>query len=132
MEGKTIGIIAVVIVVILGGWFLLKGYPAVAPTTTETASPADTTTTTATTQSGVTVTYTDQGFSPASVAVPLGTSVTFINQSSGNMWVASAMHPTHTAYSGTSLSQHCPDTAGTGVVGWAATASGSSYTFVFN
>ncbi|OGG61987.1 hypothetical protein A3I46_02550 [Candidatus Kaiserbacteria bacterium RIFCSPLOWO2_02_FULL_54_13] len=132
MEGKTIGIIAVVIVVILGGWFLLKGTPANAPTTTDTTPPADITTTTATTQSGVTVTYTDQGFSPANVAIPLGTSVTFVNQSSGNMWVASAMHPTHTAYSGTSLSQHCPDTAGTAFDECAATASGSSYTFVFN
>ena len=47
-----------------------------------------------------TVTYTDQGFSPASVTVKAGTQVTFVNQSSSQMWVASAVHPTHQALPG--------------------------------
>ena len=47
-----------------------------------------------------TVTYTDQGFSPASVTVKAGNQVTFINQSSSSMWVASAVHPTHQALPG--------------------------------
>ncbi len=41
------------------------------------------------------VTYTDTGFAPSTVTVKKGTSVTFINGSSGGMWVASAVHPTH-------------------------------------
>lgn len=41
------------------------------------------------------VTYTDTGFSPATISVPVGTTVTFVNESSQGMWVASAVHPTH-------------------------------------
>lgn len=44
------------------------------------------------------VMYTDSGFSPASMTVKLGAKVKFVNQSSGGMWVASAMHPTHQIY----------------------------------
>lgn len=44
------------------------------------------------------VTYTNQGFSPASITVDPGTTVTFINQSDAPMWVASAVHPTHLLY----------------------------------
>lgn len=42
-----------------------------------------------------TVTYADSGFTPNSVTVKKGTTVTFVNESTGNMWVASAVHPTH-------------------------------------
>ncbi len=41
------------------------------------------------------VTYTDTGFAPTSVSVKRGTTVTFVNESSGAMWVASDVHPTH-------------------------------------
>ena len=41
------------------------------------------------------VTYTDSGFSPKSLTVKVGTAVTFTNNSSAAMWVASAVHPTH-------------------------------------
>lgn len=54
-----------------------------------------------------TVTYSDSGFSPAAVTIRKGGSVTWINDSSGAMWVASAQHPTHTAYNGTSRQDHC-------------------------
>lgn len=40
-------------------------------------------------------TYTDAGFSPKQLTVKKGDTVSFINQSSGAMWVASAVHPTH-------------------------------------
>ncbi|MCH7951221.1 cupredoxin domain-containing protein [Patescibacteria group bacterium] len=42
-----------------------------------------------------TVVYTDAGFSPSAITVQAGTAVTFVNESSGVMWVASAVHPTH-------------------------------------
>lgn len=42
-----------------------------------------------------TVRYTDDGFLPSSINVEAGTAVTFVNESSGGMWVASAVHPTH-------------------------------------
>src|SRR3989344_2788172 len=54
----------------------------------------------------VTVTYDGSGFSPKEIVVKLGDTVTFVNASGGKMWVASAMHPTHTVYGGTSLYEH--------------------------
>lgn len=41
------------------------------------------------------VTYTDTGFAPLTVTVKAGTIVTFVNESTKGMWVASAVHPTH-------------------------------------
>jgi plastocyanin len=42
-----------------------------------------------------TVQYTDTGFTPNTVTVKAGTTVRFTNQSNSDMWVASAVHPTH-------------------------------------
>lgn len=135
MEGKTIGIIAIVIIVLVGGWFLLSGTPAQAPTTTNGQTPAvtdtiTTTTTTSTTASGITVTYTNQGFSPKSVTIPLGTNVTFVNQSGGTMWVASAPHPTHQGYDGTTKDQHCA-TEYAGPASFDECSAGNTFTFTF-
>lgn len=47
-----------------------------------------------------TVRYTDAGFVPESVTVTAGSTVTFVNESSSGMWVASAMHPTHSLLPG--------------------------------
>ncbi len=66
---------------------------------------------------GVVVTYTDSGFSPATVNVSKGTTVTFKNQSSANFWPASDPHPTHTNYPGFDAKK--------------AIAPGSSYSFTF-
>lgn len=41
------------------------------------------------------VTYTDAGFSPVSVSIARGGIVTFVNESTRGMWVASGVHPTH-------------------------------------
>jgi plastocyanin len=58
--------------------------------------------------SSATVTYTAQGFSPQEVHIASGGTVTFVDENpSGGMWVASAQHPTHSVYSGTTLDQHC-------------------------
>ena len=40
-------------------------------------------------------TYTDAGFSPKQLTVKKSDTVSFVNQSSGAMWVASGVHPTH-------------------------------------
>lgn len=42
-----------------------------------------------------TVSYTDSGFTPNSMTVKKGTTVTFVNNSSKGMWVGSDLHPTH-------------------------------------
>ncbi|MBI2096719.1 MAG: cupredoxin domain-containing protein [Candidatus Sungbacteria bacterium] len=44
------------------------------------------------------VTYADSGYAPSILQVKVGTTVTFKNQSSNEMWTASAVHPTHTVY----------------------------------
>jgi hypothetical protein len=48
------------------------------------------------------------------------------------MWVASANHPSHTAYNGTSLREHCPDTANSAFDECSATAAGTSWSFTFD
>lgn len=45
------------------------------------------------------VTYMSSGFSPNILNINMGDTVKFINDSSGNMWVASNPHPQHTEYS---------------------------------
>lgn len=42
--------------------------------------------------------YTDSGYEPSSLAVKRGAAVIFKNESSREMWPASAMHPTHKVY----------------------------------
>ncbi len=42
------------------------------------------------------VRYTDSGFEPKELSVPLGTMVQFVNESDIEMWVASNEHPAHT------------------------------------
>jgi plastocyanin len=64
-----------------------------------------------------TVKYTDAGFVPASIDVTPGTTVTFVNDSSGQMWVASDPHPTHTDLPG--FDEHT------------AVSKGGTYTYTF-
>lgn len=42
--------------------------------------------------------YTDTGFAPSPLRIKLGAVVTFVNNSSGKLWPASDIHPTHTQY----------------------------------
>lgn len=46
----------------------------------------------------ITITSTDEGFSPSNITVHAGTRVRFLNASSGDTWPASGVHPTHTLY----------------------------------
>lgn len=47
---------------------------------------------------GNAVSYSGSAFAPASVEVKVGDTVTFVNNGTAGMWVASAPHPTHTDY----------------------------------
>jgi len=78
------------------------------------------------------VTYTNSGYSPSTLTVKKGETVTFKNQSSRSMWPASAIHPTHRVYSGTSLDEHCPDTTGTAFDACKGYLPGKSWSFTFN
>ncbi len=65
--------------------------PEVSATVEADSSPAATTTT---------VTYTNTGFSPATITIKAGETVQFVNNSSSQMWVASDPHPSHTGLTG--------------------------------
>lgn len=79
---------------------------------------------------GVTVHYTASGFSPKNVTINTGQKVTFINDTSGPMWVASGQHPVHAQYDGTDRETHCSG-AYTGPTPFDQCQPGSTYTFVF-
>jgi len=49
-------------------------------------------------QTSAEVIYTNSGFDPKTVSLENGEEVTFINNSTHEMWIASNMHPTHTLY----------------------------------
>jgi plastocyanin len=107
-------LIGVMVIVIGGvaGWYLFRGdvkLPGmqIAPNTVTpapTGTDTDVTITEESTVSGnskggvetqATVTYTDSGYTPATVTVKKGTKVTFKNESTKSMWTASGVHPTH-------------------------------------
>ncbi|PIR38008.1 MAG: hypothetical protein COV34_02885 [Candidatus Zambryskibacteria bacterium CG10_big_fil_rev_8_21_14_0_10_42_12] len=60
------------------------------------ADTADETVTDTAPTSEVIVRYTNIGFTPESIRVAEGTTVTFVNESTSGMWVASDNHPSHT------------------------------------
>lgn len=70
----------------LFGWYVFN-----TPTTRfETSTPSS-----APIAASANVSYSDGGFVPAKITVKKGSAVTFTNQSTGAMWVASDVHPTH-------------------------------------
>src|SRR3989344_3271685 len=83
--------------------------PTVTPTPTPTPTPSPSGQPNNQQSQTHTVTYTASGYSPKELQIKQGDTVVFKNQSSTGMWTASAVHPEHAVYSGTSLSQHCPN-----------------------
>ncbi len=115
---KTIIAIIVVAIIALGGYFLLRSpqsptsssniapqqppsqessQTSSVPTTEAPVSPAPVTQQAPSADQNV-VTYADSGYSPSTLRVKVGTTVTFKNSSSQSMWTASGVHPTHTTY----------------------------------
>lgn len=128
MSNKTIVIIIAAIAIALGGYLLTGSkQPAVPSNDLSSDSPSpETLQTQISTQNEVT--YSDSGYSPATLRVRVGTTVTFKNKSSHSMWTASAIHPTHRVYGGTSIEEHCPDTSG---VAFDQCSVGNEYSFIF-
>ena len=78
-----------------------------------------------------TVSYDGSAFSPDTVTIAKGGTVTFTDTAGATMWVASGMHPVHSGYDSTTLSAHC-------AAGYAGAApfdqckAGASYSFTFD
>lgn len=79
----------IVVVVLAGGVWFLKGQNEsqqdIIPSRPDSEA----------TQGEAEVVYTDAGYSPKDLRVKAGTTVVYKNQSSGPMWTASNIHPTH-------------------------------------
>lgn len=94
----------VILVLIVGGWLLTRPKQAPAPevTTAPTSSASESASSSAsegatTTEVGM-VKITSTGFSPQSITIKLGESVTWENTDTANHTVSSDNHPTHLLY----------------------------------
>jgi len=139
-QNGWIAVIVGLLIIAAGAWWFTSGNQSAA--NNEAVVPTQDTTPTATdngTQVGVdvnvntapmtaTVTYSGSSFSPQEVTIKKGGTVTWKNASGANMWVASAQHPTHIVYSGTSRTEHCPDTSRTA---FDQCVGGGDYSFTF-
>lgn len=125
---------ALAVVIILGGAYMLwqggskSSGEAVTPTPAPITTPGQATPSPAAAAMTATVSYSGAGFSPGEVTIKKGGTVTWKNESNGKMWVASAQHPSHMVYAGTSREAHCPDASGTA---FDQCAGGSDYSFTF-
>ena len=131
-------LLAVVAIAVIGGgywWFSNQQAPTTETPatsagtneqTTETLTPPPVETPSA--PMSATVTYNGDSFSPQEVTIKKGGTVRWINTSGGEMWVASAQHPSHLVYSGTARQEHCPDASGTA---FDQCTGGSDYSFTF-
>jgi len=78
------------------------------------------------------VEITPSGFSPKTLEINLGDKVTWINKGSTNSWPASAFHPTHTIYPGSSISKCGTVERGNIFDACSSFGEGGSYSFTFN
>jgi plastocyanin len=134
MDSRWLGVIVLLIIVVAGGWYIFSNPVAAPEPTDQVATTTDSGAAGGTLPAQVVVRYTDEGFMPAEVTVPVGRTVTWTNESSGKMWVASAMHPDHVVYGGTNRTVHCAE-GYTGSVPFdqcVAVDPGASYTFTFD
>ncbi len=136
---KTVIFIIVIAIIVLAGYLLFgeSSQPSSTPLTPSkqqvTESPATQTPITQVTPQTqqYIVTYTDSGYSPSVLRIKVGTTVSFKNMSSQGMWTASAVHPSHIVYSGTSIDSHCPDTKGIAFDACVGIQPGNSWSFTF-
>jgi plastocyanin len=68
------------------------------PSPTKTPTPSSTPRASTVPLKTVTISYTDSGYSPSTVSINKADSVIFVNNSTKEMWPASAMHPSHNVY----------------------------------
>ena len=75
---------------------------------------------------------TSSGFSPKTLEINAGDTVTWTNKDSRNHWPASASHPTHTIYPGSSISKCGTSAESETFDACNGLSAGESYSFTFN
>ncbi|MBI2577597.1 MAG: hypothetical protein HYV77_02000 [Candidatus Wildermuthbacteria bacterium] len=78
-----------------------------------------------------TVTYSDSGYSPSELRIKAGDTVMFKNESSIEMWTASAMHPSHKMYPNTDIVKCSSAVPGTMFDMCKGMSKGSEWSFKF-
>ena len=132
----TIGIIVVLAIIIVGGFFLLgrDGTGNLPEITNKVPVPGSNVPemvvipTDTPIEPAATITYAASGFSPNPVTIKKGEMVTWKNESGREMWVASAMHPTHAVYPEKTDS----DCLGSALDACVGIPNGDSWSFTFN
>jgi len=79
-----------------------------------------------------TVEMSPSGFSPDSLTIKAGDTVTFLAVDGSNRWPASAFHPTHTAYPGSSIQKCSTDEKNMIFDSCGVVAEGQSWSFTFD
>ena len=80
-----------------------------------------------------TISFTGGSFEPSNFTVDVGATVTFKNISLDKvMWPATALHPTHTIYPGSSIGKCGTDEAGSIFDACSSVDPGDSYSFTFD
>ena len=137
MENKQIWALIVLVVVGAGGYLFFGSDQAVNNNTQE-SDVTSNTSVNGDTQSkndetdDSTVTYTNSGYTPESLIVEAGTTVTFVNESNLPMWVATDVHPVHAQYPGSSISKCDTDEESEIFDACRGLDEGSTYSFEFN
>lgn len=102
-------VIVVILVLLIGGWFVMRSKsttptPATTPATTVESAPTPQATSTPAASEGAVmkteklVTITTAGFTPKDITIKAGENVTWMNSDTIDHTVNSAPHPTHTIY----------------------------------
>jgi plastocyanin len=131
------GILWIIIIGILavGGWYAYTAWLSEAPMNSMTSPQEEMQSSleagTEASVTDATVRITDSGFTPSSITVVAGTTVTWVNERSRGAWPASAVHPTHTAYPGSGIEKCGTPAAGEIFDACGEVVSGGSYRFTF-
>lgn len=105
MSKNVITFVVVTLLLVVGGWLLTRPKQTMAPS--EVAQPTQTpaSTQSAAPSASSLVTITASGFSPKSITVKLGDTITWTNSDNASHTVNSDPHPTHTLYPFLNLGQ---------------------------
>lgn len=100
MDNRFLLPLAVIVLVIIGGLVLLgsNNFKPGAPLTPGVGGGPGVSSSASPSSNQNTVTYSSTGFDPKTITIKMGQTVTWVNQDTNSLQVASSPHPTHTDY----------------------------------